>query len=216
MENWRGALLFAPVGDAVTTLRVNKTKKFLTVLCQDFDRGQSQQWGGSPPTPIAAMPLPFPWRGGAGGARAAGVPVPDPACDCPGAVRLASRALRVACGDGAARPPRPGRYDARMLVATWILAVATAILALSGPVALFAWLSARRQDRERQQRQRELEAEGRILQSARQEFATMEGIRKEFVSKDGARSTAGGYTALATIVGFIGYLMWRDEKKPGA
>ena len=58
----------------------------------------------------------------------------------------------------------------RMLVATWVLAVATAILALSGPVALFAWLSARRQDRERRQREHEEEARERILKTARDEF----------------------------------------------
>lgn len=103
-----------------------------------------------------------------------------------------------------------------MLVATWIIAVTTAILALSVPVAWFTWLSVRRQDRERQQREREREMESRILGSARLEFATMEGIRKEFVSKDGARSTAGGYTALAALAGFIGYLMWREEKRPRA
>lgn len=104
----------------------------------------------------------------------------------------------------------------RMLVATWILAIATAILALSGPVALFAWLSARRQDRDRRQREREQEAEGRILQSARQEFATMEGIRKEFVSKDGARSAAGGWAAFTAIIAGIAFLAWRGEKKPDA
>jgi hypothetical protein len=60
---------------------------------------------------------------------------------------------------------------------TWILAIATSILAISGPIALFAWLSARRQDRERrqqdrerQQQQRDEEARERILKSARDEF----------------------------------------------
>src|SRR5690242_6668930 len=36
----------------------------------------------------------------------------------------------------------PSRYHLRVLVATWILAVATAILAVSGPVALLVWLNA--------------------------------------------------------------------------
>jgi len=103
-----------------------------------------------------------------------------------------------------------------MLAAAWILAVATAILALSGPVALFAWLSARRQDGERRQREREREAESRTLQSARLEFATVEGIRKEFVTKDGARSTAGGWVGLAVAVAALGFLAWRSEKNPGA
>jgi hypothetical protein len=58
----------------------------------------------------------------------------------------------------------------RMLVATWILAIASAILAISGPVALFAWLSARRQDRDRRQREHDEEARERILKSARDEF----------------------------------------------
>lgn len=103
-----------------------------------------------------------------------------------------------------------------MLVATWVLAIATAVLALSGPVALFAWLSARKQDQERRRREQEQERENRILQSARLEFATMEGVRKEFVSKEGARSTVGGWAAFAAILAGIGFLAWRGEKKPGA
>jgi hypothetical protein len=47
----------------------------------------------------------------------------------------------------------------------------------------------------------------------------MEGIRKEFVSRDGARSTASWYATLAVImtIGLVGsWVMRRDEKRPGA
>ena len=104
-----------------------------------------------------------------------------------------------------------------MLVAAWVLAIATAVLALSVPVAWFTWLSVRRQDRERQQRARDQEAEDRIMQRARQEFPTMEGIRKEFVSKEGARSTVSLYALLAGIMatGLVGAWVMRRGEKPG-
>jgi hypothetical protein len=87
----------------------------------------------------------------------------------------------------------------RMLVATWVLAVATAILALSGPVALFAWLSARRQDRERRQREHEEEARERILKTARDEF-----VPKGWVS---------GGAFLGVIAAILALLSWLDGKK---
>ena len=86
-----------------------------------------------------------------------------------------------------------------MLVATWILAVATAVLALSGPVALFAWLSARRQDRDRRQREHEEEARERILKTARDEF-----VPKSWVS---GGAVLGGIAAILALVN------WLDGKK---
>lgn len=90
-------------------------------------------------------------------------------------------------------------YDAPVLVATWILAIATAILALSGPVALFAWLSARRQDRERRQRERDEEARAGILKSARDEF-----VPKTWV---------GGGLVLSVIGFLLAWGAWSERKK---
>ena len=88
-----------------------------------------------------------------------------------------------------------------MVVATWILAIATAILAVSGPVALFAWLSARKQDRNRRQRERDDEARDRILKSARDEFVP--------------KSWLGGGAVLAAIAILIGWGTWSDRKNDG-
>lgn len=52
-----------------------------------------------------------------------------------------------------------------------MLAVATSILAISGPVALFAWLSARRNDRAQQKRELDAQTEERIIKRAKEEFA---------------------------------------------
>lgn len=91
-----------------------------------------------------------------------------------------------------------------MLVATWVLAIATSVLALSGPVALFAWLGARRRDREQAQRDRDTQAAGEILRTARGEFLS--------------KSSAGAYTFVLSAAAFIGWLIWSDQRgqdKPG-
>jgi hypothetical protein len=87
-----------------------------------------------------------------------------------------------------------------MLIATWIIAIGTAILAVSGPVALLAWLSARKQDRERRQRERDEEARERLLQEVKNKYVSRESVA--------AVSVLGG------IVGVIGVLSWLDGKRP--
>ena len=90
-------------------------------------------------------------------------------------------------------------YDPRVLVATWILAIATAILAVSGPVALVAWLGARRQDRDRRQRERNEEARERILKSARDEFVP--------------KNWLGGGAVLGALALLIAWGTWNDRKQ---
>lgn len=63
-----------------------------------------------------------------------------------------------------------------MLVATWVLAIATAVLALSGPVALFAWLSARKQDRERRERERQDKERADLLKDVSEKFVSKETV----------------------------------------
>lgn len=82
-----------------------------------------------------------------------------------------------------------------MLVATWILAIATAVLALSGPVALFAWLAARRQDRERRQREHEEASREAVLKNARDEF-----VPKTWV-------------ALGAVIGVISVGLWASRDR---
>jgi hypothetical protein len=96
-----------------------------------------------------------------------------------------------------------------MLIATWILAgatvvaaLATLVLAVSGPVALFAWLSSRREDQERRQREHDEEARNRL----------MGDISAKYVS----RETVGGAVALGIIGTVVGVLMWLDGRKPKA
>ena len=56
-----------------------------------------------------------------------------------------------------------------MVVATWILAGATALLALTSLVAVVTW-------RENRRREREDQVASRILESARREFAPKEEL----------------------------------------
>ena len=89
-----------------------------------------------------------------------------------------------------------------MLVATWVLAIATAILALSGPVAVFVYLNTRKQDRERRQREREDEMRKGILKDAADQ------AKGEFVSQ----TAAAKVTAVVTVVGVLGFVAWSDRR----
>jgi uncharacterized membrane protein YbhN (UPF0104 family) len=87
-----------------------------------------------------------------------------------------------------------------MLVPTWILAIATAILALSVPVAWFTWWTGRRRDKEQQQREREDKARADLIREA----------GEKFVSKD----TAGGVMAVGVIAAVLFVAGWLDARKP--
>ena len=78
-----------------------------------------------------------------------------------------------------------------MLVATWVLAIATAILALSGPIALTEWRNARKRDRES-------EMEKRIMQSA----------KDTFVSK----GAAAGIMVIAGVLCLFAWSAWEDRR----
>jgi hypothetical protein len=86
-----------------------------------------------------------------------------------------------------------------MLVATWVLAASTLVLAISGPIALLTWLNVRRADRERRERERASEAQQRMIDEA----------RKEFVSKN----TLIGSIVLAAIAAVIGLASWSEFKE---
>ena len=88
-----------------------------------------------------------------------------------------------------------------MLVATWVLALATSILALSGPVALFAWLSARRSDRARREQEQGAQMEERILKRAKDEFAP----------RSWATDAAGWGVAALALIALIG---WGNRQNP--
>jgi hypothetical protein len=85
-----------------------------------------------------------------------------------------------------------------MLIAAWILAIATSILAVSGPLV---WLSRRRADRDQREREREEEARDRILSSARNEF-----VPKNWV---------GGGLVAATLAALMAWSSWTERKASG-
>jgi type II secretory pathway pseudopilin PulG len=93
-----------------------------------------------------------------------------------------------------------------MLVALWITAIATAILAISGPVALAVWITSRRADRERRQRERDEQAAERILRNARDE---LKSATDELVPK----SWLAGITIVAVIGTLIGWSSWTERKE---
>lgn len=86
-----------------------------------------------------------------------------------------------------------------MLIATWVLASATMVLALSVPVAWFTWLAGRRRDREQAARERETEARANLIKE----------VSEKFVSKD----TVTGVAVLAFITGIIGVGSWFESRK---
>jgi len=86
-----------------------------------------------------------------------------------------------------------------MLIATWILAIATLVLALSVPVAWFTWLSARRQDRDRRQREHETEAREQLLRDVKDKYVT--------------RDSVSGAAVLGGILAVLGGLAWLDRKR---
>jgi len=85
-----------------------------------------------------------------------------------------------------------------MLVATWVLAIATAILALSGPVALFQWRSNQKLGRERHQQEREDALKNSILKGAE------ESAKDKYVPQSLAIGIVG-------IAGLLGLLVWSDR-----
>jgi len=95
-------------------------------------------------------------------------------------------------------------YDALVLVATWVLAVATSILALSGPVALFAWLAARRSDRAQRKREQDAQMEERILKRAKDEFAPRSWVT----------DAAGWGVAALALVALIGWGNRQNSREP--
>jgi hypothetical protein len=92
-----------------------------------------------------------------------------------------------------------------VLIAAWVLAAATAVLAVSGPVALFVWLGARRSDRERRARDHERELEERILAKTKTE---LDAARGTLVPKEWIGSTA----AVSAIAGLVALAVWNDRK----
>lgn len=82
-----------------------------------------------------------------------------------------------------------------MLTATWVLAIATALLALSSFVGIITWREGRRREREDQQ-------VNKILESARKEFVSTEAMGKVF--------------GIAILAGLIGLVVWSEKKEaPG-
>jgi hypothetical protein len=87
-----------------------------------------------------------------------------------------------------------------MLIATWILAISTAVLAIGGPITYMSWRNERKQERRRHELEQEQEARDQILKSARDEF-----VPKSWVS---------GVAAIGAIIGVLGALSWFDGKRP--
>jgi hypothetical protein len=72
-----------------------------------------------------------------------------------------------------------------MLVATWVLAGATALLALTSLVVVITWRENRRRDRENYM-------ENRILEAARKEFSARDEV-------GGLKSNLAGFAVLGGI-----------------
>jgi hypothetical protein len=91
-----------------------------------------------------------------------------------------------------------------MLGATWVLAGATVVLALTVPFALATWIHSRKQDTEDARR-------NQFLEAARKEFVShdqaLELAGRKFVSQD---QVVGGLIVAA----IIGIIIWASHDKP--
>jgi type II secretory pathway pseudopilin PulG len=90
-----------------------------------------------------------------------------------------------------------------VITATWTLAIATIVLAISGPVALFAWFNTRRTDRAQHKREESTQAEERMLERARKEFAP-----KSWGS--------GAAQAAFVVVCLVALGLWANRNQGGA
>jgi hypothetical protein len=105
-----------------------------------------------------------------------------------------------------------------MLIATWILAVSTAILAVGGPIAFLSWWKDRAEDRERRRREREQEARDRVLRDAEDKFITKADAGEKYVAKDdaGKKYVSKESVAVTVVVAVLGALLWFGRDKPSA
>ena len=98
-----------------------------------------------------------------------------------------------------------------MLIATWILAVSTAVLAVSGPIALLTWWKSQAEDRERRRREREQENRDQVLRDAADRFLSKADAGEKFVAKD---DTARTVAFLAVVAMVVGAVAWFGRDKP--
>jgi hypothetical protein len=86
-----------------------------------------------------------------------------------------------------------------MLTATWVLAAATTLLALTSFVAVITWRENRRREREDQQG-------AKILEAARKEFSD----KKEVVD---LKDKLSGYGVLLAVAAVLAWLVKKDSEK---
>jgi hypothetical protein len=84
-----------------------------------------------------------------------------------------------------------------MLTATWVLAGATSLLALSSIVAVLTWRDSRRRAAQEQERTRADDQRERILDAARKEFAAKDDVGGLKSNLIGIGVVAGVIAALA-------------------
>lgn len=84
-----------------------------------------------------------------------------------------------------------------MLVATWILAAGTALIALTSLVAVVTWRESRRRERDDQM-------SARIIELARKEFAPKEEL-------GGLKSNLIGAGVFALLIGLVIYGIRSDD-----
>ncbi len=92
-----------------------------------------------------------------------------------------------------------------MLTATWVLAGATSLLALTSIVAVLTWRDSRRRAAQEQERTRADDQRERILDAA----------RKEFAAKDDVGGLKSNLIGIGVIGGVIAALVAWDKMSGG-
>lgn len=95
-----------------------------------------------------------------------------------------------------------------MLIATWILAGSTLVLAIGGPIAFLSWWKDRAEDRERRNRDR-------MLRDAADRFITKADAGEKFVAREDAGqkfATKDSVILVVLAVAAAGALAWNNLK----
>lgn len=83
-----------------------------------------------------------------------------------------------------------------MLIALWVTASATVLLALTSAVAVLTWRENRRRARDQEKRDRDAQQQERTLEAARKEFAG----KSEIGSLKNNLSAIGVFAALGALI----------------
>lgn len=104
-----------------------------------------------------------------------------------------------------------------MVDPNWVTAIGTAVVAVTGPVALFTWYSQRRDSREREREQRTLDQARREFLSKADDAEREQRLLERAGAQSVPRSAAVAGILFSAVAVALGVLTWserRDRERP--